>query len=76
MKTALLIVAILAAVDLVIFGVTLAAIGYQYHRLRRQAAVTGDVLPPATGQFIFVGILVAIGVVALIASLFGLLWSL
>lgn len=72
MTTALAILAALAAVDVVIFAITLALVGHQYHRMRRIAAAEGAPLPSATGQFLFIGLMLALGFVVLLAAVVGL----
>jgi uncharacterized membrane protein len=73
MRTALVVVAGLAALDLLACGLLLALAWAEHARLRRRARRAGEPVPPAaTGQFLF---LAALGLAGG-AALYGTLWLL
>ena len=73
MRTALLIVAVLAALDLLVCGAVLAVAWAEYRRVRRAAAVQGrPEPPPATREFLFLAVFGLVGV----AILYGAVWLL
>ncbi|MDB5308791.1 MAG: hypothetical protein JWO38_2993 [Gemmataceae bacterium] len=73
MHTAVVTLVALAALDLIGCGVLLAVVWVVYRRQRRFAAGAGEpVPPPATGQFVFLGVLGLVGLV----GLYGLAWLL
>jgi hypothetical protein len=72
MRTALLVLLVCAAVDLVACAVLLAVVWAEHRRVRREAAATGEVVPSAAGQF---GCLIAAGLVGL-AVVYGGAWLL
>ena len=73
MRTALLIVAVLAAVDLLVCGAVLAFAWVEYRRVRRAAVAHGRPEPPAAGrEFLFLAVFGLVGV----AVLYGAVWLL
>jgi len=73
MRTAVVVLLMLAAIDLAVCGLLLAIVWAEYRRLRRAARLAGEpVPPPATGQFVFLGLLGLVGC----ALLYGGLWLL
>jgi uncharacterized membrane protein len=72
MKTALLILLICAALDLIACGMLLAVVWVEHRRVRREAATVGEMLPSAAGQF---GCLIAFGLLGL-AVIYGVGWFL
>lgn len=70
MTIVLLAVIAFALIDVILCGIVLTIVGVHYHRLRRVAADGGEVLPAATGQFLFLGCMMAAGVVVLYGSIY------
>jgi len=65
MRTALVVLLVFAAVDLVGCGLLLAVVWAEHRRQRRAARDAGQpVPPPATGQFLLLGALALLGIVA------------
>jgi hypothetical protein len=72
MRTALVVLIVLAAVDLLACGLLLAVVWIAHRRIRMAAAAAGQPIPSAAGQFAFLGILGVLGG----ALLYGCLWLL
>jgi hypothetical protein len=72
MRTALVVLLVCAATDLILCGALLALVWAEHRRQRRRAAEAGAPLPSAAGQF---GCLVALGVVGFVV-LYGTAWLL
>ena len=76
MRTALAVLLVFAAIDLVGCGLLLAVVWAEHRRQRRAARAAGEpVPPPATGQFVLLGALAALGVGGVYAGLALLLDS-
>jgi len=73
MTTAVLVLSVLLAADLLFFGAALGVAGWQYRHVRREAASRGQVLPQALGQFVFVALMLAAGVAGHAVAIFGLM---
>jgi len=74
MRTALVVLLLFAAADLIGCGLLLAVVWAEYRRQRRVARAAGEpVPPPASGQFVLLGALALLGLVALYAGLAFLL---
>jgi uncharacterized membrane protein len=74
MRTALVVLLVFAAVDLIGCGLLLAVVWVEHRRQRRAARDAGQpVPPPATGQFLLLGLLALLGVVGVYATLAFLL---
>jgi hypothetical protein len=72
MQTALSIMLACAAFDLVACGLLLAVVWVEHRRVRREAALVGETVPSAAGQF---GCLIAFGLVGLVV-IYGVGWLL
>jgi hypothetical protein len=72
MRTALVVLLVCAATDLILCGALLAFVWAEHRRQRRRAAEAGQPLPSAAGQF---GCLIAFGVVGFVV-LYGTAWLL
>jgi hypothetical protein len=72
MKTALFTLIVCAALDVVGCGLVLVVVCAEHRRVRREAALSGETVPSASGQF---GCLVALGLLGL-AILYGSGWLL
>jgi uncharacterized membrane protein len=72
MQIALLILLLCAALDLIACGLLLAVVWVEHRRVRKEAALVGEIVPSAAGQF---GCLIAFGLVGLIA-IYGVGWLL
>lgn len=66
---------VLAAADLIACGILLAIVWAEHRRMRNVARANDEPVPrPATGQFLFLGLAVALGIALLYTSaavLFG-----
>lgn len=72
MQSALLILLVCAALDLIACGLLLAVVWVEHRRVRKEAAMVGESVPSAAGQF---GCLIAFGLIGL-AGLYGTGWLL
>jgi hypothetical protein len=74
MRTALVVLLVFAAIDLIGCGLLLAVVWAEHRRLRRAARAAGEAIPPpATGQFVLLGSFAALGIVGVYAGLAVLL---
>lgn len=74
MRTALVVLLVFAAVDLIGCGLLLAVVWAEHRRQRRAARDAGQpVPPPATGQFLVLGALALLGVIGIYAGIAFLL---
>jgi hypothetical protein len=64
MQTALVVLLVCAAIDLVLCSIVLAVVWFAHNRQRKLAAQAGDPIPSAAGQF---GCLIALGVIGFVA---------
>jgi hypothetical protein len=72
MQTALLILLVCAAADLIACSLLLVLVWFQHQGLRKEAARSGEKLPSAAGQF---GCLLAFGLAGLVL-IYGIGWFL
>jgi hypothetical protein len=72
MQTALLILLVCAALDLIACGLLLAIAWTAYRRMRIEAAAVGEAMPSAAGQF---GCLIGFALAGLVA-IYGAAWLL
>jgi hypothetical protein len=72
MQSALLILLVCAAADLIACGLLLAVVWVEHRRVRREAATLGESVPSAVGQF---GCLFAFGLIGLVV-IYGAVWLL
>jgi hypothetical protein len=70
MQTALLILLVCAAMDLIAFVLLLAVVWVEHRRMRKEAALAGETIPSAAGQF---GCLIALGLLGLVL-IYGVGW--
>jgi hypothetical protein len=70
MQSALLILLICAAIDIVGCGLLLAVVWVEHRRMRKEAATLGETVPSAAGEF---GCLFAFGLAGLF-FLYGTAW--
>jgi hypothetical protein len=72
MRSALLILLLCAAADLIACGLLVAVVWVEHRRMRKEAAATGEMIPSAAGQL---GCLIAFGLLGLVA-IYGAVWLL
>jgi uncharacterized membrane protein len=72
MQTALVVLLICAAIDLILCAILLAVVWVEHRRQQKRAAAAGEPVKSAAGQF---GCLIAFGVVGFVV-LYGTAWLL
>jgi uncharacterized membrane protein len=72
MQTALLVLLVCAAIDLIACGLLLAVVWVEHRRVRREAALAGEGVPSASGDF---GCLIVMGLLGLV-TIYGVGWFL
>ncbi len=72
MQSALLILLLCAATDLIACGLLLIVVWVEHRRVRKEAAIVGESVPSAAGQF---GCLIAFGLISLVV-IYGAVWLL
>ena len=72
MRTALVVLIVCAAIDLLAVTLLLALVWLTHRQMRREAAAQGEAIPSAAGQF---GCLIALAVAGIVV-LYGAAWLL